>query len=79
MTFGNAQIHLCIANHGESLLGSNLMLAILYTDMLKRELLLVHGCRSKQGRFNTLPEPSWCDVTGITDFLYALDLVTDTL
>ena len=57
MVFGNAQIHLCIADHGESLLGTYLMAIVTHANILKRELLLVHGSRSKQSCFHPLLQP----------------------
>ena len=57
MTLGNAQIRLGIAYHGESFLGTNLMVTVLHTNVLKRELLLVYGCWSQQCRFDSLLEP----------------------
>jgi len=42
-----AQVHLGISNHGETLLGVYQMATILHSDVLKRELLLVH-CGGRQ-------------------------------
>ena len=43
MVLGNAQVHLGIANHGESFLCSYLMVIVANADILKREFLLVHA------------------------------------
>ncbi len=43
VVFGDTKIHLRMANHGESLLGSYLMTVVVHADILKRELLLVYG------------------------------------
>ena len=58
---------------------SYLMAIVAYAYILKRELLLVHGSRSKQGSFNSLLEPRRGDVTGIADLFDSLDFVTNTL
>ena len=79
MIFGNAQIHLRITYHGESLLGTYLMTIVAHANIFKRELLLVHGSRSKQGCFNSLLEPGRSDTAGIADLLDSLDLMSDTL
>ena len=79
MVLGNAQVHLGIANHGESFLCSYLMVIVAHADILKREFLLVHGCRSKQGCFNSLLEPRGSDVAGIADLLNGFDLMAYTL
>ena len=60
--FGDAQVHPCVANHGESFLGPHLMAAAIHAHILKHELLLVHGGWGKQGGLNALPEPRLSDV-----------------
>lgn len=45
MIFGNAQVYLGVAYHGEAFLGMYFMHVVLYTHILKRELLLVYSCR----------------------------------
>ena len=79
MELGNAQVHLCIANHGKSLLGSYQMTVVLHSNVFKRKLLLIHGCRSKQGCFNSLLEPRGSDVAGIADLLNGFDLMAYSL
>ncbi len=79
MVSGDAQVHLCIANHGKTPLGPYLMAIVAHADILKRELLLVHGRRSKQGCFNALLKPRRSDVRDIADLLNGLDLMATTL
>ena len=62
VVFRNAQVHLGIANHGESFLGPHLMAAAIHAHVLKHELLLVHGGWGEQGSLNALPEPRRSDV-----------------
>ena len=45
MIFGNAQVYLGIAYQRESFPGKYFMDVVLYTHILKRELLLVYSCR----------------------------------
>lgn len=79
MVFGNAQVHLGIANHGESLLGTYLMAIIIHAQVLKRELLLVHGGWSKQGGLNALLEPRRSGLAGVAHLLNCFDLMARAL
>ena len=75
-----AEIQLGIANQREASFGDYLCrLAVFGGYIFKEELLLVHGCRGKQGCFDTLAEPQRGDVAGIARFSYGLDLMTDSL
>ena len=80
MILRNAEIHLCKSYQREASFGDYLgRLAVSGGYIFKEELLLVHGCRGKQGCFDTLAEPRWGDITCITYFFYGLDLMADSL
>ena len=77
----DAEIHLAVADHREDRLGRDLgdLAIVLKSHILQIELLLVDGGRSKQGRFNTLPEPFRGQVAGVADVADVLHLVTGAL
>ena len=80
MILRNAEIHLCKSNQREASFGDYLCrLAVSGGYIFKEELLLVHGCRGKQGCFDTLAKPRGGDVAGVARFSYGLDLMTDSL
>jgi len=62
VVFGDAQVHLGIANHGDAFLSSYLMAVVAHADILKRELLLVHGSRKISSLWNGPQELQRCSM-----------------
>lgn len=56
-----------------------LMTIVIHADILKREFLLITCCWGKQCNFYSSFEPGRSNITGIADFLNALNFVTNTL
>ena len=57
MIFGNTQVYLGVAYHGEALTGMDFMGVVHYANIFKIELLLVYGCGREQGCLYPLVEP----------------------
>ena len=79
MAFGDAQVHVGVADEREAFLSAHPMSAFGHAHILKRELLLVDGGRCQQSGFNAAAEPLGRAVADVAHLIDALNLVRHAL